>query len=387
MASIGDIFRTFSLLGCTAFGGLAMIEPIRREVVERRQWLSQADFLDGLALCQLLPGATVVQLATYVGFRLQHTPGALTAASAFVLPAFVLMVGLTLLYLSFGQLAWAQAVSRGLGAVVIALLLQTTYRLARTLRSPWHNLALALVGAAAIWFRVNYLAVFLSAGIIRAILARFSGWQEEIAPGAAAVTQPSQGPRSALMIALVSVLLFVGLRWCDQMWSTLAAIFVKIGLVSFGGGYVMIPILQWEVVDRWQWLTLRQFLDGILLSYATPGPLLILAAFVGFLLKGVPGAGLATVAVFLPPVLLITCLIPYYQKIKGLSWMRPFIQGVLSALLGMLAVVTVQMGGTALSDWRTVALMLAAAVALIGFEIHLIWVVIPSAMLSLALFW
>ena len=118
--SIGDITRTFLHLGATAYGGLAMVEPIRRRVVQEKGWLSQKDFLDGLALCQLVPGATVVQLATYVGFRLRRGRGGLAAAGAFILPAFFLMLGLAFLYCRYGDLPWVKAVSRGFSAVVIA---------------------------------------------------------------------------------------------------------------------------------------------------------------------------------------------------------------------------------------------------------------------------
>jgi chromate transporter len=157
-------------------------------------------------------------------------------------------------------------------------------------------------------------------------------------------------------------------------------------VISFGGGYVMIPILQWDVVDRLGWLTLGQFLDGILLSYVTPGPLIILAAFVGFVLRGVLGAAVGTITVFLPPILIIIFLSPYYRMFKDARWMRQMIQGILAALVGMLALVTVQMGLAAITGVATLGLMLAAAVALIAFEVNLLWVIAVAAGLSLIMF-
>ena len=135
--SLRELTRTFLHLGSTAYGGLAMVEPIRRLVVQKKGWLSQPDFLDGLALCQLLPGATVVQLATYVGYRLRRTAGALAAAAAFILPAFVLILGLSALYFEYGELTWAKAMSRGFNAVIIALLLQALWRFKEILRRHW----------------------------------------------------------------------------------------------------------------------------------------------------------------------------------------------------------------------------------------------------------
>lgn len=377
MITVGHIWRLFLHLGLTAYGGLAMVEPIRRRVVEDQGWLRQQDFLDGLALCQLLPGATVVQLATYVGYRLRGAPGALAAAAAFILPAFVLMLGLSYLYFQYGEISYIKSLSRGLGAVVIALLLQALWGLGQAVRRHWLDVGVALLALAALWGRVNYLAVFLGAGLLRLLL------ELRINPGETGPhrASPPAGPRprviltqAAACIAGMSLLTW-GLWHLDQLLGRLALIFLKIGAVSFGGGYVMIPILQWEVVDHWGWLTLRQFLDGILLGYATPGPLIILSAFVGYAVKGPVGGLTATAAVFFPPMLMVIFLTPFYQQVKETRWMRPFIQGILAALVGMLALVTAEMGRTALTDWPSLAIMAASTAALIYFRLNLLWVI------------
>ncbi len=142
--SLWEMAKTFLNLGLTAYGGLAMVEPIRQQVVTAKGWLSQKEFLDGLALCQIVPGATVVQLATYVGYRLGRTPGALATAAAFILPAFFLMLGLSALYFTYGNIAWVKSVSRGLGVVVIALLLQAVWHLGRNVKRHWLDVGLAL---------------------------------------------------------------------------------------------------------------------------------------------------------------------------------------------------------------------------------------------------
>lgn len=149
--SLWELTRTFLHLGSTAYGGLAMVEPIRRKVVQERGWLSQPDFLDGLALCQLLPGATMVQLATYVGYRLRRTTGALAAAGAFILPAFVLILGLSALYFEYGEITWVKAVSKGFNAVVIALLLQALWRFKEIIRRHWLDPGIALLTLGALW--------------------------------------------------------------------------------------------------------------------------------------------------------------------------------------------------------------------------------------------
>ena len=386
--AIAHIARAFLHLGLTAFGGLAMVEPMRQMTVERQAWLRQEDFLDGLALCQLLPGATMVQLGTYVGYRLRGAAGALTAAAAFILPAFLLMSALSFAYFKYTEISWVQAVSRGMGAVVIALLLQALWRLSQAVRQHWLEALIALLSLTALALRVNFLLVFLAAGLLRLVLGLW------LLPGHGSPTpavlsaKPPWG-RPLALAALVSFgvgLAVWGLWWLQPELGRMARIFLKIGLVSFGGGYAMIPILQWEVVNSLNWLTLKQFLDGILLGFITPGPIIILATFVGYRVYGLIGAVVATIAIFLPPILLIIFLTPYYQRLKEARWMRPVIQGILAALVGMLALVTWQMGRAALIGWPDLLITTAAAIALIVFRVNLLWIVPAVVGLSLLIF-
>ena len=166
----------------------------------------------------------------------------------------------------------------------------------------------------------------------------------------------------------------------------MSLIFLKIGVVAFGGGYAMIPILQWDMVDHLGWLTLRQFLDGILLGFVTPGPIIITATFIGYWIKGLLGALVATVSIFLPPILLIVFLAPFYQRVKEGQWMRQVIQGILAALVGMLVLVVVQMGQASIVDWKSLALLIGAVTALIPLKVNLLWVAAAAAFLSLFLY-
>ncbi|MCL4502962.1 MAG: chromate efflux transporter [Deltaproteobacteria bacterium] len=386
--TLWEISASFLHLGISAYGGLAMIEPVRRRVVEEKGWLSQAEFLEGLALCQMAPGATVVQLAAYAGYRLRRLPGALAAAAGFILPAFFLMLGLSFAYFRFGNLSWVQAVSRGLGALVIALLLQTTWRLGRTICQRWPDLLITLLALMAFWGRLSYFLVFLAAGLTRL------GLQWQFFPEAPAIEKMALGRKSgwvrpglqALAAVLAGAVFILGLGRQDELLARLAWIFAKIGIISFGGGYVMIPILQWEVVEHLGWLNLRQFLDGILLSYATPGPLIILAAFVGYAVKGFWGALITTVSVFLPPIMIIVCLFDPYRNLKESRWLRPLLQGILAALVGMLAMVTLQMGWASLKDGKDLVLLAGAAAALMICKIDLPWVAAALAGISLLIF-
>ncbi|MHB9074559.1 MAG: chromate efflux transporter [Desulfobaccales bacterium] len=383
-----ELTKTFLHLGATAYGGLAMVEPIRRRIVQEKGWLNQKEFLDGLALCQLVPGATVVQLAAYVGFHLRKTKGALAAAAAFIFPAFLLMLGLSWLYFRYGELAWVKIVSKGLGVVVIALLVQTLWRFQEIVRRHWLDAALTLLTVVALWGGANYLAVFLGAGLLRLVLGRIL----LPSPGTFEAGTVGSAPNPGTMVTQVAGSLTIlavavwGLWHVNKQLGLMSLIFLKIGVIAFGGGYVMIPILQWDMVDHLGWLTLRQFLDGILLGFVTPGPIIITAAFIGYYLQGVVGAVMGTAAIFLPPILIVIFLSPYYHWVKETQWMRPVIQGVLCALVGMLILVVIQMGRASLVDWQSWVIMVGAAVALIAFRINLLIVVIAAAGLSLLLF-
>ena len=386
--SVWEMAKTFLNLGLTAYGGLAMVEPIRQRVVKEKGWLSQKEFLDGLALCQMVPGATVVQLATYVGYRLGRTPGALATAAAFILPAFVLMLILSALYFAYGNIAWVKSVSRGLGVVVIALLLQAVWHLGQNVRKHWLDVGLALLALLALWFQANYLLVFAAAGLLRLSLS-LGLVAAQVPPGE---TWP--GPKlpvglilTHLALTLLALAVLAGGLWrLDPKLALMAATFFKVAMVAFGGGYAMIPILQWDLVDRLGWLTLQQFLDGILLGFVTPGPIIITATFVGYWVKGLLGAIVATVSIFLPPILIIIFLTPFYQRVKEARLMRPVIQGILAALVGMLVLVTVQMGVVTLTDLKSLGLLAAASLALIVFKVNLLWIVAAAACLSLFLF-
>jgi chromate transporter len=386
--SVGKIITAFLHLGVTAYGGLAMVEPIRQRIVKEKGWLDQKEFLDGLALCQMVPGATVVQLAAYVGYRLRGTPGALAAAAGFILPAFVLMLGLSALYFAYGNIAWVKSVSRGLGVVVIALLLQAVWHLGRNVGKHWLDVGIALIALLALWFQANYILVFVAAGLLRLILS-LSLLGDQVSPQGPTPGQelPAGTILTHLALTLLVLAVLVGGLWrLDPKLGLMASTFFKIALVAFGGGYAMIPILQWDLVDNLGWLTLQQFLDGILLGFVTPGPIIITATFVGYWVKGLLGAIVATVAIFLPPILIIIFLTPFYQRIKEARLMRPVIQGILAALVGMLVLVTLQMGAVTLTDLKSLALMAAASLALIVFKVNLLWIVVAAAGLSLFLF-
>ena len=238
--------------------------------------------------------------------------GALAAAVAFICPAFVVMLGLSALYFKYGEITWVKAVSNGFSALVIALLLQALWRFQEIIRRHWLDVGIALLTLGALWGGVNYLLVFLAAGLMKLVL----GWKLGPPPEPLSQVKPEHAPGPGLIVVqmcgtLTTLALLVwGLWQWHQDLGVMSLIFLKIGVVAFGGGYAMIPILQWDMVDQLHWLTSRQFLDGILLGFVTPGPIIITATFIGYWIKGLAGAVVGTVAIFLPPILMILFLTP-----------------------------------------------------------------------------
>lgn len=235
-SSHAKIALAFLHLGLTAFGGLAMVEPMRKMAVDKQGWLRQEELMDGLAWCQVLPGAMVVQLGAYIGYRLRRVTGAFIAAASFILPAFILMSVLSFLYFRYTDISWVQAVSRGMSAVVIALLLQALWRLSQAVRKHWLDAVIALLALGAFGLRVNFLLVFLVAGFLRMALGLWL-WPVHVPQNSPVIIAKARwGPTLAqATLVLFGIGLAVwGLGRLHPDLGRRAQIFLKIGVVAFG---------------------------------------------------------------------------------------------------------------------------------------------------------
>ncbi|MCX6543343.1 MAG: chromate efflux transporter [Acidobacteria bacterium] len=381
--SLAALFLAFLRLGATAFGGPAMVAYIKDLAVARRGWLAEADFQDGVALCQTIPGATAMQTTAYVGLRTRGVPGGVIAYVAFGLPAFGLMVGLTALYLH--TRAWPVTISMflGLTAVVVALTANAACTFASSSITNWRGAALAAAATVALTIRINPILVIAGCGIVGAGLLR-GGNTERTSRGDLSRHRDVLYPTLALAVAAGGAVAL--LFWMDRQLFELAVTMIRVDLLAFGGGFASVPLMQHEVAEVRGWMPVRTFMDGIALGQVTPGPIVITATFVGYLCRGIPGAVVATMGIFSPSFLMVALIMPHFDRLQRLAIFRGATRGALLSFVGLLAAVTVRFGLATSWTIRTAILALVAFVAL-RLRIDVLWVVLGGVFVSLLPAW
>ncbi len=346
---LGELLLYFLRLGSIGFGGpVALVGAMQRDLVEDRRWFTAGEYREGLALAQLAPGPLAAQLAIYLGWARGGALSAALVGLAFVLPSFVMVLGIAVAYTRFGGLPWMQGAFYGIGAAVIAVIARSAARLTRlTLGSDrllWGLfLAAAFVTA---WTESEIVWVFVAAGVL-ALLAR-SGL---------VVT-----PAKALSVVLLPAGLFTGLGGQAASPATLWRIawyFSEAGAFVFGSGLAIVPFLHSGVVQEFRWLDERQFLDAVAVAMITPGPVVITVGFIGYLVAGLAGAGIAALATFLPCYLFTVIPAPHFQRLSRNKGIKAFVDGVTAAATGAIAGAVFVLGRRALVDLTTLAIAAA----------------------------
>ena len=339
---LGAFLRYFLRLGTLGFGGpIALAGHMQRDLVEERRWISKEDYLEGLALAQLMPGPLAAQLAMYLGWVRARVLGATLVSAAFILPSFVMTVGIAAAYVRFGGLGWIQGAFYGIGAAVIAIIARSASKLARLSlgrdRLLWT--IFLVVGAVTAITESEIVWLFLGAGVLT-ILVR-------------APPRLGAGPTSAA--AILPVWLFTGLAGPhpELLWRILAY-FAAAGAFVFGSGLAIVPFLHGGVVNEYHWLTERQFLDAVAVAMITPGPVVITVAFIGYLVAGPAGAFVAGLGTFLPTYLFVVIPAPYYRRIAHNPQVQAFVAGVTAAATGAIAGAALVLGRRAIVDLPTV---------------------------------
>ncbi|MBI4012614.1 MAG: chromate efflux transporter [Candidatus Rokubacteria bacterium] len=359
-----EVALLFLKLGVIGFGGpAAHIAMMEDEVVRRRAWLTREHFLDLLGATNLIPGPNSTELAIHVGFVRAGWRGLLAAGACFVLPAMLIVLAIAAAYRRYGSVPQAHWLLYGVKPVIIAVVLQALWGLGRqALRTPL-TLALALAVAALAWWGVDEVALLFAAALLvpLARTARPAATALAAVPGLLGAAAPV--PTAAGSVSLLKLTL----------------IFLKVGSILFGSGYVLLAFLRPELVERAGWLGDRELLDAIAVGQVTPGPVLTTATFIGYLLAGVPGALLATLGIFLPSFLFVALSNPLVPRLRRSRWAAGFLDGANAASLALMAVVTWQLGRAALVDWLTVVLAAAAAVLLLRFRVNSAWLVLGGA--------
>jgi chromate transporter len=385
MTSLKSLFTRVFKLGATAYGGPAMISQIKETAVNRYGWVKEGEFMRGVALCQLIPGATMVQIVTYIGYRVRGIWGALTAAVAFVLPAFIALLVLSAIYFRFHNLWVIQALFKGLGAIVVAIILNACITFGRSILKDWKVILIAALSFFAFFFQWNFVLIFVLAAVAGFVLRPKIPQTKAAASGG---PSPDVKRKEYLIIALLAAVICLALIVSYVVDPKITDLFLnlsKIGALAFGGGFTAIPLIQYEMVTRYQWLSTKEFLDGIALGQVTPGPILITATFVGYKVANLLGAFMATLGVFFPSFFILVLLIPYHDRLKGIDKVRMMEQGILGSFIGMIALVLYNFGRASLVDIPRI-LMAAAAFFAIYKKISLPYILLAGGMLSILIY-
>ena len=385
MTSLRFLFTRVLKLGATAYGGPAMISQIKETTVNRYQWIKEGEFMRGVALCQLIPGATMIQIVTYVGYRVRGIWGALTAAVAFVLPAFIAILILSAIYFRYHSLWFVQALFKGLGAIVVAIILNACITFGRSVLKDWKVILIAALSFFAFFFQWNFVLIFVFAAVAGLLLHPKTP-QAKAAPSER--TSEVVKGKEYIVIALLAAFICLALVLSyivDPKITSLSLNLSKISALAFGGGFPAIPLIQYEMVDRFQWLSTKEFLDGIALGQVTPGPILITATFIGYKVSNVLGATMATLGIFFPSFFILVLLIPYHDRLKGVEKVQMMEQGILGSFIGMLALVLFNFGRTSLVDIPRI-LMAAAAFFAIYKKISLPYILLTGGVLSILIY-
>ncbi len=374
--SLLQLYLSFLRLGSTAFGGPSMVAYIRKLAVEQRHWMEPGEFNSGAAFCQLIPGATAMQMAAYVGLYLRGVPGAAATFLGFGSPALALMLAFAMLYTRIGSLPIVLAVFSGLQAVVVAIVVNAAWSFGKTTLKQWSQALLALVSAGLFWLNVNPLLVLGLAALAGAL---FFAPPAEVRAGSSAALPFA---KKAFFTLLAGVALFLaGLYAFTPQLFDLAILMMKVDLTAFGGGFASVPVLFHEVVEVRRWLDGPTFMNGIALGQATPGPIVITATFIGFLLHGGAGALVATLGIFLPSFLMVVGLAPFFNRFSSSALFHKVVRGVLCSFVGLLLSVALRFGLQVQWDVWHVVLGLGALAALLR-KVDILWVVLTGAVLS-----
>jgi len=354
-----------------------MIAYIRRMALEQKNWLDEETFRSGLALCQALPGATAMQVAAYVGLRTRGVVGAAVSYIGFGLPAFLIMMLLSALYVQTHNLPIAVSLFGGLQAIVIAIVSNAAISFGRTYFKLWRDLIVAILAAVAFIFGVSPILVILFAALTGVMI--YSDQLIQTNPTVLIGTPRTGKPLVFILVAVTVgfILLFVLQRTVFD----LASLMFRIDLFAFGGGLASLPLMLHEVVEVRSWMDYQTFMNGIALGQITPGPIVITATFVGYMRYGPIGGIMATLGIFLPSFLMVIGTVPYYDRLRGSALFNRAVNGIFCSFAGLLASVAYHFASNMTWNVPHFTLAMVALVALL-FQVDILWIVLIGAIIS-----
>ena len=369
---ISQLVRYFLRLGALGFGGpVALCGQMERELVGERKWLTKEEMREGIAVCQSLPGPLAIQVGIFVSYLRGGVWGAWAGGWAFIFPNFLIVAALGALYVHFGGLSPVTAIFYGVSPAVIALILHSCYRLARLGMEDWLQWVIAGVCfVVTVALQAEVALLFIGAGVV----------------GLLYYGAVFDGKRAASLLAAVPLGGAAAVGHLEPILGRLLAFFLKAGSLTFGSGLVIVPFLQKGLVQQTGWLDERQFLVAVAIGMISPGPVVITATFVGYLVAGFLGSVVATVGIFLPSFLLVLVVAPILVRHRGNAKVQGFVKGAYAAAIGSILGASVLLGKIAIGDWLTVLIGVGCLVALFRWKVSNPLLVAVTAMIGLLAF-
>ncbi len=401
--SLIEIAKTFLHIGLVSYS-LAALGEAKKSLVDKKNWLTDEEYLNGLALSQLLPGAPTVNLNTYIGYFLRGFPGAVVASIFFVIPCFVAMVVLAHLYLNYNDVPLVSSLFKGVSALVVGLVLNTIIDLwKKGVNTPQLTL-LAAGGFVMVYFlKVNIYALLLAAGAVSLVFAfltfKFAGWKKVMDKKFWVAKKSSQRAVSAIkfefskkkyvgMLIMLAVLMVINfaINFSNPTFRNLGNSLFGIGGLTFGSGYAMLPFIQDAMVNQYHFVTDKEFGIALALSLLTPGPVTVISAFVGYKVAGIFGAALAMANMYLPSFAVVNIISDLYNRAGKVDEVKMVISGIVAAFFGTLWAVIFKLTGSSLVDLPTCGLAIAAFGVQRFTKIDTLWIIIAGALISLLIF-
>lgn len=373
-SGLREVGVLFLRLGTIAFGGpAAHIAMMRDEVVRRRGWIDDQGFLDLVGAANLIPGPTSTELAIHLGYRRAGWRGLVLAGTAFILPAMLIVLGFAWAYVRFGTRPATTWLLYGVKPVIIAVVAQALWSLGRTAMKGPLTAAVGVAVLAGTLLGGNELVLLFGGGLV--VTAIVNGRRLRSSRVAAAALAPWALPSFTLAAAASGASV--------PLWQ-LFLVFLKIGSILFGSGYVLLAFLQSELVESRGWLTDQQLIDAVAVGQFTPGPVFTTATFIGYVAKGLPGALVATLGIFIPAFAFVAISHPFIPRLRRSPWTSAFLDGVNAAALGLMAAVTLRLAGAALVDPLTIAIAIIAGASLSRMKVNSAWLVLAGGVIGLA---
>ncbi len=369
-----ELFLSFFWIGLTGFGGLAMTAHIRKHIVDKRKWLDGSTFDSGLALCQVIPGAIVMQLAAYIGLKLKGVRGSIVSFVGFGLPAFLIMFILSVLYKQSKNISGVEVVLSGLRVVIVAIVANAAFIFGKKNFQNINDWIIASIAAGLFLTKLHPVLVLLVASVLGVVMTT-----KDFEP-----TGKHTKARTfwfflimLVVVAICSMILF----FVNKDYFTLATMMLRIDLFSFGGGLAAMPMMYHELVDLFGWFDEKAFMDGVILGQVTPGSIIIAATFFGYMHFGILGSIIATICVFTPSFMILMGIIPFFDKLRSYPQFNKVINGILCSFVGLLTVVTYRF--TIGIHWSlfNIIFTLVAFVLLVR-KVDVIWVILGGVLLS-----